>query len=141
MPLRTVLLLVLIPLPVIDEIVGKEQFERLCIENSKVTVSPTKAPGSTVYLQRLPDEEIKGTWVRVARKPWHFVDASSGELVVSYSTLTAAGGWFVHVLPLSEGRVPLLFKGSCAPANRPATVKTFKDIGINYIERPKGDLK
>ena len=130
------LCLALLPMPLIDEIVGKKQFEQLCRENSMIQVDLTKAAGRTVYLADLPDVEIKDTWVRVVLKPWRFVDAGTGEVVVSYNTLMASGGKFVHALPLSEGRVPLSFAGSCAPANRPASKQAFANLGINYIERP-----
>jgi hypothetical protein len=136
-PFASILFLALIPLPVIDEIVGKKQFERLCNENSTIQVDRAKAAGETVYLADLPDVEIKGTWVRVVLKPWRYVDSTTKEPVVSYNTLRAAGGWFVHALPVTgEGRVPLIFKGSCVPANRPASAQTFREFGINYIERP-----
>ena len=135
-PLITlVLLTVLVPLPLIDEIVGGMQFSQLCEQHSTIQIDPAKAVGRTVYLADLPDVEIKGTWVRVVSKPWQFVDATTREPVVTYDTLQAAGGWVVHALPLSEGRVPLTFDGSCAPANRPASAETFQHLGISYIER------
>lgn len=134
-PISALLFLALVPLPLIDEIVGKIQFEQLCRENSTIQVDRAKAAGKTVYLVVQPSVEVPGTWVRVVLQPWRFVDLNSGETIVSYNTLQAVGGVFIRTLGISEGGVPLLFKGSCAPVNRPASVQTFKELGINYVEQ------
>ena len=133
MPVGILVFGVLLPLPVLDEIVGGRQFEKLCKENSTIQVNRATAVGRTVYLAQTPDVEIKRTWVRVVLKPWRYVDATTGEVVVSYNTLQARGGRF---LKISEGHVPLTFNGYCAPANRPGSIQTFKPLGINYIEPP-----
>ena len=133
--LRVVLYLALLPLPLIDEIVGKRQFEKLCSENATVQVDRAKATGRTVYLANLPDVEIKGTWVRVVSKKWRYIDATTGETVVSYNTLQAVGGRFILALGISEGGVPLTFKGFCEPEGRVDPLKLFKEIGITQIKR------
>ena len=112
---------------------GGRQFKQLCEANSTIHVDRATAAGRTVYLAETPDVEIKGTWVRVVLKPWRFVDAMTGELVVSYNTLQAQGGRFLKV---SEGHEPLTFNGYCAPAESPASVETFRPYDINYIEPP-----
>ena len=135
--LALIVFLALIPLPLIDEIVGKGQFEQLCKENSTIQVDRVRAVGKTVYFVPQPDVEIKGTWVRVVLKPVRFVDATTGETVVSYNELIAVGGRFIQALGISEGGMPLTFRGTCVPADRPGSVETFKPLGINYIEPPK----
>ncbi|WP_301100280.1 hypothetical protein [Propionivibrio sp.] len=135
-PVGLLMAAVLFPLPLIDEIIGGRQFEQLCKENSMIQVDRATAVGKTVYLLQIPDVEIKDTWVRVVLKPWRFVDATTGELVLSYNSLMAAGGRFIRTLGISEGGVPLIFHGSCEPRNSPASAQTFKDFEINYIEPP-----
>lgn len=140
-PIGILVFTVLLPLPVLDEIVGGRQFEKLCKENSMIHVNRATAVGRTVYLAQTPDVEIKGAWVRIVLKPWRYVDATTGETVVSYNTLQAVGGRF---LKISEGHVPLTFNGYCAPENRPGSAQTFQSYGINYIEPPltkNGELK
>jgi hypothetical protein len=134
--IRVLLFIGLLPFPLVDEIFGKAQFEQLCKENSTIQVDRAKAVGKTVYLADLADSEIKGTWVRVVSKPWRYVDVKTGETVVSYNTLQAVGGRFIRALGISEGDVPLTFKSTCVPSNRPAAAKAFRELGINYIERP-----
>lgn len=139
--LRMSLFLALLPLPLVDEIVGKRQFDKLCSENTMIQVDPEKAVGRTVYLADLPDIEIKGPWVRVVSKPWRFIDTITGETVVAYNTLQAAGGLFTRTLGIFEGGVPLTFKGSCAPADPPGSAKAFAKLGITYVEPPTVKLE
>lgn len=126
----------LLPLPLIDEIVGGRQFEQLCKDNSTIQVDRATAAGKTVYYAPQPSVEIKGTWVRVVLKPQWFVDATTGKTVVSYNELIAVGGRFIQTLGISEGGMPLTFRGTCVPSNRPGSIETFKPFGINYIEPP-----
>ena len=130
-PLYAVFFMVLLPLPLIDEIVGKQQFEFLCKENSTIQVNKTTSIGRTVYLMPNRDIELQGTWVSISLHPWIFVDATTGETVLSYNTLRAK-----RKLGIFEGHLPLTFQGYCAPNKMPYSVKTFAALGINYIEPP-----
>ena len=88
------------------------------------------------------DEHVKGTWVRIRKTKWRFIDAKTGETIVSYNTLGAAGGWFVRTF-YNERSGPFFFRGDCVPPNEPG-LSTLENIGANYIERPKhihGDTK
>ena len=148
-PLRFVVALVifglLLPLPLADEFAGKRQFEQLCKDNATIQVDRAAAVGKTVYLAKTTDVEIKGTWVRIVMKQWRYVDANTGEPVVSYNTLDALGGRLVQTFGFSEGRVPLTFANYyCAPKDRPASFQAFEALGIKYIEPPilnNGELK
>lgn len=135
-PIAMVIFVALLPLPLIDEIIGGRQFEQLCKDNSTIQVDRVTAVGRTVYLAQTPDVEIKGTWLRFVLKPWRFVDVTTGESIVSYNTVMASGGRFIRSVGISEGGVPLTFKGWCDPKDAPASVQTFKPFGINYIEPP-----
>jgi hypothetical protein len=138
---RVILFLALLPLPLIDEIVGKRQFEQLCRENSTIQVNRATALGRTVYLKSLPDVVIDGVLIPITLHSWVFVDASTGQPVLSYNSLRATGGRFIRTLGISEGSMPLLFRGSCEPVGSPASVETFKNFGINYIEPPINNNK
>ncbi len=135
-PFALILFFVLIPLPLIDEIVGKRQFERLCKDNSTIQVDRAKAAGRTVYLAQTSDVDIKGTWVRIVLQPRRFVDATTGEIVVSFNDLIAVGGRFIQMLGISEGSVPLTFKGWCQPGDRNTLENLFKELKITLIRRP-----
>ena len=128
---KLLIITVLLPLPLIDEIIGARQFEKLCQENS-IQVNREKARGRTVYLAGPEYVEIKGTMVRITARPWRLLDATTDELVVSYNRLHASGGWLVHTFGFSEGRVPLTFKGTCGSFY---PVKTLREIEVTRIER------
>jgi hypothetical protein len=128
------LVAVLLPMPLIDEIVGRHQFEQLCREHNTIHIDRTKAVGKTVYLVQRPPVDAEGTWVRIVIRPFVYVDAETGDPVVSYNELTAVGSRFLP--SLSQGRMPLLFNGFCAPPNRPATAEAFEAYGIKYIQPP-----
>jgi hypothetical protein len=138
------LFVLILPLPLVDEIVGGRQFEQLCKENSTIHVDRVKAVGKTVYYIPQPAVEVNGTWVRVVLKPQLFVDATTGEVIVRYNELIASGGRLIRMIGISEGGMPLIFRGTCVPVNRPGSIETFKSFGIDYIEPPitkNGELK
>jgi MFS family permease len=127
---------ILLPLPLVDELVGKGQFEELCKEHSTIHVDREKAAGKTVYLTDLPRIEIKGPWVRVLMRQWRFVDVETGKIVISYETLQAESGRFIRALGLSEGSVPLTFNQQCASGNIPkAANELIRDLEIKWIDR------
>lgn len=129
---------VLLPLPLIDEIVGGRQFERLCKENSTIQVDRATAAGKTVYFAPEPPIEIKDAWLRIVLQPHRFVDAVTGVSVLGYNTLTAEGGRFIHALRISEGDMPLTFRGSCGPKEN--TKELVKSLGIVALDRPRQNL-
>ena len=126
--------------PLADELVGKRQFEQLCRDNSTIQVDRAKAVGKTVYLAKTSDIEISGKWLRLVLQPWRFVDATTGEIVVSYNTLMVDGGWLIRHLGISAGGVPLTFKGSCEPGGVVDTVRIFKELEIKTIQRSEVNL-
>ena len=129
---------VLLPLPLIDELLGKRQFERLCKENSTVQIDRA-AVGKTIYLVRSDSIQLKGNWLPIRLQEWRHVDVVTGETLVAYNTLDVSGGFFIRAIPLYEVRVPITFSEPyCSPKDRPATKEAFAALGINYIERPAG---
>ena len=136
--LRVVAMLALIglllPLPLVDELVGKRQFEQLCKDNSTIQVDRATAVGKTVYFVPQPAVEVKGTWVRVVLKPQKFVDVVTGEIVVSYNELMASGGRLSRALAISEAGVPLTFIGTCALNENPRAL--LKSLNVSAMDRP-----
>ena len=132
--IRVVLVLVLIPIPLVDEYFGKAQFENMCKEKARVHMAPNAA-GKTVYLQEPQRADVPGTWVPISTTAWRFVDAATGEVIVSYDIVQALGGRFTR--GLSEGGAPYSFTGYCAPKGAPRTEQAFQKLGIKYVEPPK----
>ena len=136
--LRVVVMLpligLLLPLPLVDEFVGKRQFERLCKDNSTIQVDRAAAVGKTVYFVPQPAVDVKRTWVRVVLRPHEFVDVVTGESVISYNELMASGGRLSRALGISEGAVPLTFIGNCALDENPRVL--LKSLSVSVIDRP-----
>ena len=109
---------ILLPLPLADELVAKHQFEQLCKENSTIQIDRATAVGKIIYFIPSSPIEVEGRWVPITLLPHRFVDAKTGELVLSYTTLVASGGILSKALGISENRSPLLFDGSCGPTEK-----------------------
>ena len=123
----------LLPAPLIDEIVGKRQFERLCKENSTIQIDRTKSKGRTVYLAETTNTSVPGTWMPITIQHWQYLDAATDEVVVSYNTLTAQ-----RVFGITESKMPLTFDGYCAPnGSRRYANDLMSELGITQIERSK----
>jgi hypothetical protein len=133
-PLPSILIFTIIfPFPVADEFVGRRQFETLC-QDLSISVDRAKAKGRSVYLAAAPGAVIEGTWARVYRKPWRFVDVTSGETILSYDTLRAEGGWLARTLRISEGGGPFTFSSTCPqPSINPSAL--LNELQIKQVER------
>ncbi len=129
-----IVFLVLLPLPIVDEIVGRYQFKELCVRHAEVRVDRQKAAGKTLYLDELPPVEIKGPWVTVMSKPWRYLDVNTGETIVSYDVLNALGGNVLQALGLSAS--PLTFSGICPISPRISAEEVFKELGIKKVDKP-----
>ena len=130
-----VLLAVLVPLPLLDEILGKRQFEKLCRDNAVAKFDQAKLAGKTVYLSPEPSSEVEGTLVRISIQRWRFLDAATGETVLSYNTLNAGRRFFI------KGLGPFTFHGYCAPGGAFNASDLFKELGVTQVQRSQVDKK
>jgi hypothetical protein len=135
--ISTVLFFVFLPMPLMDEIIAKKQFEKLCKENESIHIDKEKAVGRTVYLDLVNNHkvEIKGSLVPIRLQPMRYVDVKTGEVIVSYNTLQVDGGILVRMLSIPSNG-PATFKSSCDPKKAPYSTGTFKELGLYYIEPP-----
>lgn len=131
---KVLLFALLLPLPLIDEIVGGRQFAKLC-EANVVRINKDTARGRTVYLERSNGQiAVAGTWLKIWQLPFRYVDASTGDMVASFDHFRAEGG---HLFPgFDSGPDPLTFKGECHQLI--AFDSISKEIGLKEIERPQG---
>lgn len=134
-PLSVLAFLALLPLPLVDEIVGGMQFANLCKQSATIQVDREKAKGRTVFYDPQSSVNFNGTWLPIAMQPWKFVDAKTGETILSYNTLIAGGGRFIRMLGISEGGMPLTFSGTCGPKENIKDL--IKSLEITALDRPK----
>lgn len=135
-PLRTVLALivfgVLLPLPLVDELIGKQQFESLCKKYAVVKIDEQHATNRRVLATlRKEDQFAEGTAVPIRIDPYIYRDEKTSQVLVSYYTLHAEGGWLIRSLGISETNAPLLFRSGCSPEDRYAFKKKFNITVIN----------
>jgi hypothetical protein len=135
-PAATLLIFaLLLPLPLLDEIVGSRQFAELCKRNDTVQVDRGRAKGKIVYLLDQSDTWVEGVALPIRSQKWTFVDSTTREPVVEWKQLYATGGVLIRTLQISEGNVPLTFKGSCAPGGLVDTVRLFHQLGVIQVQR------
>jgi hypothetical protein len=122
----------LLPLPLIDEIVGGQQFAHLC-ESNVVHVNKATAHGKTVYAEGGTYEQpVPGMWVKIWKMPSRYLDAETGEVVLSFDQLRAEGGRFFP--GFDSGHDPLTFKGTCHPSGV-LDKRFYVDLGLTRIEK------
>lgn len=132
------LFLLLVPMPVIDEIAGKQQFEHLCREHSSVWVDHSTPRGTRVYFNATKPQLIARFPLRIQSQSVEYLNASSGVPVVRYAFLRATGGFLVRFLGFPEGKMPILFRGSCFPPNEPIEKEGIKALGFELIDNQRG---
>ena len=112
-PITALVFAALLPLPVIDEIVGGVQFRKLCRERAVLKVDQEKIRGRTVREQYAQSDLATGP-ISVLQSDHRFVDVSTGEELASYLWLRARGGLLARLL--TESGNPLVIDNfECQP--------------------------
>lgn len=112
--LKALMFLALLPLPLIDELLARPQFEALCREQAAVVRHPGLTPGRTVYRVDLPPEPVPGLVLPVRSQRQLYLDDETHQPLASIHTLEAAPGKLARLTGHRHG--PLTFDGSCGPA-------------------------
>ena len=124
----------LLPLPLVDEIVGGWQFARLCKQHDTIQVDRDKVRGTTIYFVPTESIELKDTWIPVRHQVWPHIDKTTGAIAMKYDSFHATGGWLIRALRISEGNAPLLFRDSCYPTENP--VELMKSLNVTTLDIP-----
>lgn len=112
---------VMLALPVADELISAPQFNKLCEEGAKLKFDPKTIYGMTVYRQpsKFPFPEFRivglvGYYIEAI-----YTDQPVGAPVISSKSYSIKGGVLIRALGISETTAPLTFKGSCRPLEVP----------------------
>jgi hypothetical protein len=124
--------LMLMPLPLIDEINAKPLFQSLCSNEAKVIADRPDIKGRTTWFDRSEETKIFLGSIPVRKIKWIFVDSTTQEPVYHYVVFEAQGGRFMKFLGISETGGPLLFNGTCAP---PRLNNIPQDLEITEVSR------
>ena len=131
--------LLLLPLPLFDEIVGGWQFAQVCKSHDKIRVDREKIEGAKVKgaTSHGPSEaelvEI-GSWLPIRHQEWKYLYEVSGAPALEYDSFHATGGWLIRTLGISEHNAPLLFRDSCYPTENP--IQLMRSLKVTVSTRP-----
>src|SRR5438128_63908 len=92
------LAVLLIPLPLVDEIVAASKFQSLCKEKSAVIVDVPNPRGRTVWFDAGERTQMTLGGIRIVEARSNYIDPKSHELIYHYFRLEADGGWLVRRL-------------------------------------------
>lgn len=110
---------VLLPLPVVDELIGMQQFEALCREGAVLTLGVKTPEGRVTRYSGQPiDERVSGTAIPILRSHIEYHDVVSGELVAKHERYVAKGGVLIHLLGIFENNAPLIIGSPSCSAER-----------------------
>lgn len=111
---------VLVPLPIVDEIVGAWQFSELCAAESKYAISPATLGRRFDLRQGSTGPTARSGSVRpLDQMTITFTDVATGEVVATGPAFIAKGGWLVQHLgsPTGANDSPLLGRQQCFPSS------------------------
>lgn len=126
-----VLFTALFALPVVDEIVGRFQFERLCRINGIESADLSKAEGKKVNVEYGERALVEGTVLPVERSAVLYRHVDTGVPLFQHWNYYSKGGWLMRYTPIGMGSShPMLFSGNgCGFALRDRVLAT-KQITI-----------
>lgn len=124
-PLRVALMipavLVLVALPLADEIIGGFQFRALCKKNSVLKIDAERIKGKTIRVVAEPiegDRDVDNSSIRIYYSRFSYRDVDSGEELATYTRYVAVSGWLVRTLAMGNSFPPLTIQPStCKPNN------------------------
>jgi len=122
-------------LPVADEISGGIYFKSLCNSEAVVRINIDKARDKEVRLNvgvYSKRHKTLNSIIPITETNYDYYDIKTNEIVLSYKTFSAEGGWLVRLLSVTSSKPPFLFTGFCAPANR---FSIFDKYNIKNIDR------
>ena len=134
-PVAALLFVMLLTLPVLDEIIGGFQFRALCAKNAVFRMGVEKPEGRVTRETISPSNEVvPGTAITIYGTGIKYTDIQSGEIVVQFDRYVAKGGIFIRTLGISEGNAPITMdRPTCSPekARGESEHRTFKFSVIN----------
>lgn len=120
-------------LPVVDEIVGRSQFERLCRTNGIESADLSKNGGKKVNVEYGERSLVEGTVLPVERSAVLYRHVDTGVLLFQHWNYYSKGGWLMRHTPIGMGAShPMFFSGNgCGFALRDRVLATNQITIVN----------
>ena len=131
----TILALVLLPLPVADELIAAPQFRSLCEDGTKLKFNPDRIRGRTIFLAHDPQPDISVGLLRGYYIPSRYLDATTNEVLITTNSYHLKGGLLIRMLGISEKTAPLTMPRYCASPEEPWQPHFLKRYELTYVER------
>ncbi len=126
---------VMFVLPVADELISIPQFHRLCEEGTRLKFDPEKIRGRTIFLAENSQPDIRVGLLRGYYIPWHYLDATTKEVLITSSSYHVKGGILIRMLGISETNSPLTLRSYCSSSEKAWQKNLLDRYGLKYIER------
>lgn len=126
---------VMLALPVADELVSAPLFYKLCEEGTKLKFDPKKIRGKTIFLADNPQPRIQVGLLRGYYIPWNYVDATTKEELITSNSYHVTGGILIRTLGISATNAPLTMRSYCASSEEPWQKSFLTRYDIKYVER------
>ena len=107
----------LLLLPVVDEIIGGFQLRALCREGAVPTFDEKKLSGKTVRTRLVPHPDVPNVMqtptrrvraiIPIEEQAEEWIDAATAEVLLSSKSYTAKGGLLIRALGISNNDSPL----------------------------------
>lgn len=133
---RLLLVAVLIPLPVADEIVGGFQFRALCKNEAVATYDEGKIRGKTVHLKSADVYHFTNTILPTYKQTWKYADHTTNEELISYVDLHSDGGWLSRAIHFNYVHKPYTFTGVCS-GDKDGYL--FQNLNIKKVNKSSGE--
>lgn len=131
-PVTAVLFVVLVPLPVLDELIANHQLDSLCRENAVMKIDETKIKGRSVRYSAEPlNRKVSGVAIPVTFTRGMFRDGETNAVLGTHSRYVAKGGIFIRAMGASESDSPMFARSGCAPSE--GEHEAAKRIGFTII--------
>lgn len=131
--LKSLLFLVLLPLPLADEIYSLGAFTRMCETDTKLVLLDQQLAGKRVWFAGVRSVPRKIGLLPGLEKQWTYVVAESEAPAFHYSSIHVRGGWLMQMLGISETRAPLLLPDRCRSVN---AAELRQRLNVTIVDRP-----
>lgn len=138
---RSGFVVLMLVLPLADEIVGAYQFKALCRENAVLKIDAERIKGKTVRLVINPSNEtVPGTALRILHTRYSFFDPTSNAVLGKFDAYGVKGGWLIRSLGISNSNSPIVLgKHWCAP---PLSITQLqKEYSFTVADQHLGERK
>jgi hypothetical protein len=118
--------------PVMDEIIGGNQFRGICRTNVDLVFEPEEVRGKTVIWSGYKKRKIQNTILEITEKVVKWQEVDSDKVLIKDISYSAKGGWLSRAIAFNNITTPYTFKGNCSPHNEFKELKKTLNIQIKY---------